>query len=490
MDIALLVASCTARAPAGNTSQQQRLYQALREALLSGTLVTGTRLPASRVLAQELGIARNSVLYAYERLSDEGFTLSDRQGTRVAPLGLGLGQGETGPSPALASRAAREGPSAVPIAKCLAPGIPALAAFPLARWHAFMNRAWRRIVPADLDTLSLQGHGPLREVIAQYLRVARGVRCSPQRVFITDGTRTSLDICIRVLTQPADGVWFENPGYDGARAAFSAANLRLLPVPVDAQGMAPDAALPLAVPRLIYVTPSHQYPLGPVMSIERRMTLLQHARRHGAYLIEDDYDSEFRYRGAPIPALQGLVEDAPVIYVGTFSKTLFPGLRIGFMVVPADLAERTAQALTELGRHGRLAEQMALADFIHSGAYGRHLRRMKRLYDARRVALTDALERRLHGVLRLAGEPGGMHLIVLLQVPLVDTELAARALDEHLELSPLSSHYQTPWEGTAPLNGLVLGYANLPEDQADAAVAALARIIVLCLQQLHGIPRL
>ena len=475
MDFALLVSSYKHRNSGRKVSQQHMLYEALREGVLSGAIQPGMRLHASRVLAEELRIARNSVLHAYERLADEGFLHTGRQGTIVAEWGVKISAGVER-TPALPGPVLDRRGNAT-VSRVFRIGVPALAEFPIARWRASVARVWRTMAPAELGMPGVEGHPSLRHAIAAYLTLVRGVRCGVQQIIVTDGTRTSLDACARMLTKAGDTVWLENPGYHGARAAFSAANLTIVPIPVDADGMAPTSShWETHPPRLIYVTPSHQYPLGSVLSLERRVSMIERAKALGAHIIEDDYDSEFRHRGAPVPSMQGLADPATVFYVGTFSKTLFPGLRIGFMVVPEAFIARTHDVMSAMGRHARVADQIALADFIGSGAYIRHLRRMKRLYAERRAALHEALLLHMGDLVTVSGDAGGMHLTARLDVPLRDTDVAKHALERGIDITPLS-RYCDPGAPAMHLNGLALGYANLPAGEADSAVRALAKII-------------
>ncbi|MHA6819996.1 PLP-dependent aminotransferase family protein [Ralstonia pseudosolanacearum] len=459
--------------------QQHRLYACLRAAILSGKLEEGTRLLASRTLAEELGMARNSVLYAYERLASEGFVVGRRQGTVVARVGLQQAPAATpGDAPVLSRRVARiERPGdGMNDPLPFLPGTPALDAFPLAQWRRCVERAWRSIGPAQLGYMPVEGNAALRQAIAEYLRVSRGVRCEAGQVFITDGTQNSLDLCARTLADADDTAWIENPGYSGARHAFQAANLRLAPIPVDADGLAPRPEdWRDRPPRLIYITPSHQYPLGAVMSLERRLALLAQARAAGAWIIEDDYDSEFRHQGAPLSAVQGLTEDAPVIYLGTFSKVMFPALRLGFIVVPPALAPVLRRTAGALMLRGRVAEQLALADFIDAGHFTRHLRRMRRLYAERRDALQGALEHRLRGLLTVSGGAGGMHLSARLDVPVRDTEVSRVGRAHGLVLRPLSRFCLPGTEG--PYNGLVLGYGAVDAGRMDRLVQQLGQVI-------------
>ncbi|MDE2201145.1 MAG: PLP-dependent aminotransferase family protein [Burkholderiaceae bacterium] len=465
---------------AARPSQQHRLYACLRAAILSGQIEEGTRLAPSRSLAEELDIARNSVLYAYEQLAAEGFVSSRRQGTVVARVGLQQAPVRAAEvAPRLSRRVASlERPSAemndlLPFL----PGTPALDAFPLPQWRRCMERAWRRVGPGHLGYGSVEGNAALRQAVAEYLRISRGVRCDAAQVFITEGTQNSLDLCARTLADAGDIAWIENPGYYGARAAFQAADLRLAPIDVDADGLAPRGEdWRNATPRLIYITPSHQYPLGAVMSLERRLALIQQARAAGAWIIEDDYDSEFRHSGAPLSAVQGLAADAPVVYLGTFSKVLFPALRLGYMVVPPALAPVLRKAAGAVMLRGRVAEQLALAEFIEAGHFTRHLRRMRRLYGERRDALQAAIEQHLAGLVTVSGGAGGMHLSARLDAPARDTEVSRVAREHGMVLRPLS-RFCLPGTLTAQYNGLVLGYGNVAADAMDGLVMRMRDVI-------------
>ncbi|PRF98549.1 PLP-dependent aminotransferase family protein [Burkholderia ambifaria] len=486
MDYAVLLSTFEREAgphAAARMSQQQRLYACLRDAILGGRIAEGARLAASRTLADELGIARNSVLYAYERLASEGFVTGSRQGTVVARMGLRGSRAAAAAAPAgdatvLSRRVARAERATSGLDESLPfmPGAPAVDEFPLAQWRRCIERAWRTAGPAQLCYQSAEGDAVLRDAIAGYLRASRGVRCDAAQVIVTDGTQGALDLCARALADAGDVAWIENPGYQGARNAFLAADLRVEPIGVDAQGLAPhpddwrDRA-----PKLVYITPSHQYPLGAVMSLERRLALVAQARAAGAWIVEDDYDSEFRHHGTPHAAVQGLADDAPVIYLGTFSKVMFPALRLGFMVVPPALAQPLRDAAGALMLQGRAVEQRALADFIDAGHFTRHLRRMRRVYAERRDALHDALARRLGTRLTVSGGAGGMHLSARLDVPVADTELSRVAQAHGLILRPLSSFCMP---GTVHgYNGLVLGYGGVPAERMDALARRIGEMI-------------
>ncbi|WP_317201883.1 PLP-dependent aminotransferase family protein, partial [Janthinobacterium sp.] len=353
---------------------------------------------------------------------------------------------------------------------------PALDAFPLGVWRRLLERAWRAQSAAQLNYAAPAGAAALRGAIAEHLRAARGVVCEAGQVFITDGTQSSLDLCARAFADAGDTVWLENPGYGGALAACRNAALKVVGIHVDGEGIAPTPAQwRRQRPKLIYATPSHQYPCGCVLSLPRRLALIAGARAAGALIIEDDYDSEFRHDGAPLAAMQGLAADAPVLYLGTFSKTMFPALRIGFIVVPAALAAPFAALLERTAARGRVAEQLALAEFLRSGQFALHLRRMRRLYRQRRDALVAALGRHLDGLATLHGASAGMHLALRLEDAGVDdVALSAAALRAGIVAPALSAQATaaaTPWKG------LMLGYAQVPAEHMEALAAQLAALL-------------
>ncbi|AOJ41491.1 DNA-binding protein [Burkholderia lata] len=480
MDLALLVSSLSRQDGTTRHSQQEALYRSLRNMLLDGHLPPGTRLVSTRVLAAELRIARNSAVYAYERLAEEGFVAATRNGTITLWDGCGRSDAgpERGPAPVRLSERVHGLENADPEPERMlpfVPGLPSLDEFPVAQWRRCIERAWRAIKPAQLAYGPVEGLPELRRAVAAYIRVSRGVRCETGQVFITDGTQSSLELCARMLANPGEYGWLENPCYNGARTAFRSTGLDLVPIEVDHEGMAPtDEQWRTRPPRLIYTTPSHQYPLGALMSPRRRAALVEHARACGAWIIEDDYDSEFRHGGQPLPAIQGHDADAPVCYLGTFSKTMFPALRLGFMVVPPTLVERFTRTLRELVHRGHSADQLAMAEFIDTGLFARHLRRMRTLYAARRSSLEAALARHLGTVLSVRESPGGMHLSADLAMPLHDTDVARAAAAHGLLLQPLSSY--RVGDGR-PYNGFVLGYAGLSDTTIETATMQLAAVI-------------
>jgi GntR family transcriptional regulator / MocR family aminotransferase len=480
MDYQFLLAS---RPHAPQVSRQRRLYNNLRAAIAAERLVAQHRLPSSRELAEQLDIARNTVIHAYEQLTLEGYLSTTRRGTFVAAMAAPSKERSKHPWTSIAisrriralPRRSESGDSLLPFT----PGVPALDAFPLQEWHWMLRRACTSLKSSDLGYGDARGNILLRTAISDRLRAARSVRCTPDQVFITNGTQTTLDFLARALTDVGDTVWVESPGYGGARAAFCAAELALQPVRVDGSGINLERMKGLKKPRLIYVTPSHQYPLGSVLALQRRMALINIAWRSGALILEDDYDSDFRFSGEPLPSLQGLVEDAPVLYLGTFSKTMFPGLRLGYLVVPAAAVEPIASIYSTLERHGRQMEQLALAHFMMDGRYTRHLNRMRKLYRERHRALREALSRHLPN-LRVEGAETGLHLVLRLPHDTDDVEFVSRARKHGLNPGALSSYGD---QLMPRLSGLVLGHGNLATTQVGGHVRVLA---MLCKQGLSG----
>ncbi|PCE33168.1 MocR-like pyridoxine biosynthesis transcription factor PdxR [Burkholderia ubonensis] len=464
------------RAP-GAPSLQRQLLRRLRDAILGGAMPAGARLPGTRALADTLGISRNTVTAVYEQLVAEGFLQSDRRGTRVVGLARRTEPRRRTAPPAVAQRLGRIRPSRVGDGgefDGFRPGVPALSQFPVDAWRHAMDRALRRTGRELLGYGDPLGEPMLRESIARHLAVTRGVRCDPEQIVMTEGAQGAIALCVQLLTNPGDTVWVEEPGYRGARTAMQAGDLDVVPMPVDAEGLCADADdWRDRTPRLVYTTPSNQFPTGAVLSISRRLALLDAARRHRAWLIEDDYDSEFRHTGEPIGAMQGLAPDSPVLYVGSFSKTMFPALRIGFLVLPEALLPAVRAVLPELLRGGARHVQLALADFIESGEYGRHLGRMRRLYRDRRLALLAALDSALGVPHRVEGGPCGLHLTLRLPTRYPDRALVDAARAHGIVPYPLSGFSM---RAETAHNGLVLGFGNT---SADAFEPLLRTVSVL-----------
>jgi len=473
------------------TPLHRQLYDALRRAILDGRLAAGARLPSSRGLSFELGLSRNTVLSALDQLVSEGYVEGRTgSGTFVASV---LPDEAAAPQPgqlrplacqsagAISARGrtlAGPLPSARAQRGAFAIGQPELDAFPFDLWARLLARHWRHPASALALGGDPAGYAPLRVAIADHLRRVRAVTCTADQVIVVSGIRQAVDLTVRLLLEPGDQVWMEEPGYPGIRAVLSAADLRLVPVPVDAHGLdvaAGAAAAPHA--RLACVAPSHQYPLGVVMSLARRLDLLAWAREAQAWIIEDDYDSEYRYAGRPLAAMQGLDRDGRVIYVGSFSKVLFPSLRLGYLVVPPALVDAFRAARATLDDHAPMTPQPALADFIAEGHFAAHLRRMRRLYAARQQALLGAASRHLDGLLDLAPDEAGMHLTASLSPSLAarmdDTAAAAKAARAGIATTALSGFYM----GEARRQGLLLGYAAFDDAAIEDAARRLARAL-------------
>lgn len=480
-DRAALLTSPLVQGP-GALSRQRQLIQRLKQAILEGHLPAGGKLPSSRTLSEDLGIARNTVLIAYEQLTAEGFVLADRQGTRVATLSSNLvhtvsSPPSVAPPPAPYAQRLASFASAKPSSdRCLpmTPGTPALSQFPMNAWRRAQDRALQDAPSTILGYGEPAGERVLREAIAQYLRVSRGVRCDASRIVITEGAQGALSLCVSLLTNPGDTAWLEEPGYRGAKAAFHGGDLNVVPFRVDSDGIAiaPQAWAEQA-PRLIQTTPSHQYPTGAVLSVARRLDLIEQARRIGAWIIEDDYDSEFRLQGEPIGAMQGLVADAPVLYVGTFSKTMFPALRLGFLVLPEALAKPAMSAITEILRGGHRLEQFTMAAFIAHGQFSRHLGRMRRLYRERQQALRDALATHFGVEHEVLGGHCGLHLTVRLPSNFPDLAIVEQARLADMNPSALSTFAMHPSEQD---NGLVIGYGNTAAERFAPLIKRLGAI--------------
>jgi GntR family transcriptional regulator/MocR family aminotransferase len=467
---------------------QQQVYGSIRRAILDGVVASGARLPSSRALAADLGVSRTTTWLAIQQLQAEGY-LSARRGSGTfvaealpddlvprsavprAPRRRPLALSRRG----TAVVAVREG--AHRLAGAPRPfrlGTPAVDLFPVDLWLRLASRRLRLVTAAQLDYGDPAGLPALREAIAGHVSAARGTRCGADQVVVVAGAQQGFELVSRFLLDPGDRAWMEEPGYPGARSALRAAGARIVPVRVDAEGLdvaqgvrrAPDA-------RLVYVTPSHQYPLGVPMSLPRRLALLRWARTSHAWVIEDDYDSEFRYGARPIPCLHGLDADGRVIYVGSFSKTLFPALRLGFLIVPPDLRDPLVAARAATDQHPPTIDQAVLADFIGGGHFARHLRRMRITYRERLEAMVTAAERHVGGVLRVRPAQTGLHALADLDgvdAARVSREAAARGV----EAAPLSAYFATP---TRHGGSLVLGFAAVRPDAARRGMERLAQAI-------------
>jgi GntR family transcriptional regulator/MocR family aminotransferase len=465
---------------------QRQLYAILRADILKGRLANGFALPPTRALAKQLGIGRNTVIAVYEQLLAEGF-VDARQGsgTFVTPLmHKETARHPTAPDRLGLSRrgeviASRPQPSPHPGKANLQPGFPESETFPFSTWAKILARNARRRGEDMLGYVDFAGHPHLREAIAEYLGVARGVDCGPEQVIVVTGAQSALDLVSRILMDERDWVWMEEPGYLGARSAFLGGGGRLAPIRVNRDGWGfADSDLP--PPRLIYVTPSCQWPRGAVMRMDERLLLLTLAERHNAWIIEDDYDGEYRFRGRPIPAMRGLASSDRVIYVGTFGKTLFSSLRIGFLIVPPKLGPAFGRAISVTGQFAPLLLQLTLADFIREGYFARHLKRMRRLYARRQRRFVDLCSKQLGRWLSVSENDAGMQVLGRLVAPLDDQEVVAAGLRHGLDLQPISINFHFD----KAEQGLLLGFAQLDERKAMSAIRAL-KATFMELKQAH-----
>ena len=394
---------------------QAQLYQRIRTAIADGRLPSGDRLPSARGLASQLGVARGTVDAAYARLSGEGYLLSrGPAGTIVAPWVRRRADPPAPAGPRGTGAAVAPDPAGTSVRPPLPfrMGLPALDLFPRTLWARLTARAARRLGTAGLAYPDPAGVAALREAITAYLAVSRGLVCLPSQVIVTGGYQAAITLVARLLLRAGDRVWFEDPGYELARQALIAAASCPVPVPVDGEGLrVEDGRARWPDARLAVVTPAHQSPLGVALSLPRRQALLAWAAASGAWILEDDYDSEFHYLGRKLPALKSLDDADRVIYAGSFSKTLFPGLRLGYLVVPATLVGAVTAAV-RVANHGEAElAQSVVADFMAGGHFARHLKRMRGLYASRRTALADALAGAFGPRLHLALRPGGLHLL-------------------------------------------------------------------------------
>jgi GntR family transcriptional regulator/MocR family aminotransferase len=472
----------------------RQIYEAIRGAILTGEFAPRNHVPASRFLARQLGVSRTTVVNTYDQLIAEGY-LESRKGSgtfvaahlpeeflitrdggeqsagepsRKRELGLSVYARNVSER----SGAALRGGSSTP-AVAFQHGLAGVDEFPFDVWTKLANKVYRTLSRNDFGYGDPAGFYPLRVSVADYLKSARALNCSPEQVIITTGAQHAFDLIGRILLNRDSGVLIEDPCYPGAREAFRSFGSRLVPVPVDERGFN-LSAVPEAhrKARLAYVTPSHQFPLGVTMSLSRRLELLEWAENTGSWIVEDDYDSDFRYGGRPLASLQGLDRNRRVLYIGTFSKTIFPALRLGCLVVPPDFVKVVTAVRALSSSHAALIDQATLAEFISGGDFMRHLRRMRRLYEKRQDTLIAEAKKHLSGLLEIERSVSGMHLVGWLPDGVEDTTAAEGAAADGVNTNAVSSYSLTKWRRRG---GLVLGYTGISETQIGEGVVRLAR---------------
>ena len=458
----------------------RQIYDEWRQAVLSGRLRPGERVPSTREFAVALTVSRATVTAAYDQLSAEGYLLSVQgSGTFVCaelpddllrPGGTPRPRRDEQPAVRVSAYGSRlradfwrsdDEPGVIDLSR----GGPDLGHFPVGLWRRVVARHLRFATSAGFDYgRQVAGYEPLRREVASYLARSRAVRCSPEQVIVVNGSQQALDLTARVLLDVGDEVAIENPGYTGARHLFAAHGARLAPVRVTASGIAVEDLKPST--RLVYLTPSHQFPTGVSLPLARRLDLVEWARPHGAVIVEDDYDSEYRYAGAPLPSLQSLADGVPVVYVGTFSNVMFPGLRVGYVVVPPDLVAPFTRAKWLSDRQTPVLEQAALADFLLEGHLERHIRRMRRLYKRRYDVLIEALASGFGGRAAVRGDAAGMHVLVAFD----RDGMVARAARHGVRLMSSAPYYLSG----APRNEVVMGFSAVGERTIRKGVKRLA----------------
>jgi GntR family transcriptional regulator/MocR family aminotransferase len=476
--------------PGASTPLRRQLYEWFRRAIADGRLKSGQRVPSSRGLAAELQVSRLTVVCAYEQLEAEGYLQSFRgAGTCIAasipelrrPGGARTGRSERRArgtrgtakrAKQLLSMPEEPQPS---IAGPFRVSLPALDHFPRRAWSRLISRHARSASIRDMTYGDPMGEPKFRAAIAEYLGAVRAVRCDASQIMVTSGSQQAVQITLRALLDSGDAVWAEEPGYSGLHRALVASGCEPVPVPVDDEGLNVEEGIrrrPSA--RAAYVTPSHQYPLGITLSAARRIQLLNWAQGADAWIIEDDYDSEYRFGAEPITSLQGLDTDDRVIYIGTFSKVLFPALRMGYLVLPKDLIPGFRAVRDAIDIFPPVLYQRALTDFICDGGFARHIRKMRTLYAVRRERMIEAIERHFRGVVEISSAAAGLHLVIRLPRSVDDKAAAARASAAGIACTALSACCLD----SPQLGGLILGYGGVAAGGVQEAVRKLARVVL------------
>jgi GntR family transcriptional regulator/MocR family aminotransferase len=458
----------------------RQLYNQLRNGILQGRLKAECRIPSSRDLMEQLAVSRTTIVTALDLLIAEGYlhTLRGR-GTFVSSeipdeqiLPAGMSPEEIVQCSKKSNHLSDYGKTVqdsdrtnwftgTPIPFC--PGEPALDEFPISIWSKIVRRVWKSLTAIDLSYGEPAGYFPLRSQIAEYLSVHRGVNCDTEQVMIVNGTQQAVDIVARIALNPGDQVLFENPGYISARSAFQKHGAEIVPLWVDDDGaMVEDAVRNFRTARLAYITPSHQFPMGVTLPIERRLELINWAQENDSLILEDDYDSEYRYSQKPLPCLQGLDRAARTIYVGSFSKVVFPALGLGYAIVPKQMVTAFQNALRLSSRPGSQVDQIVLSEFIREGHFVRHLRRMRKTHAFRRDVFVAEIQKHLADQLTVVGSSAGLHCTTILKTKTPDVDVAQRLEERGIIARPLSGYYAPGTWSRHKQNGLVLGFACVP----------------------------
>ncbi|WP_426446039.1 PLP-dependent aminotransferase family protein [Paenibacillus sp. S-38] len=448
--------------PAARLPMFRQIFEALRGSILGGTLPSGAKLPSTRELAVELGVSRNVVLEAYELLMSEGY-ITGRPGAGTFVAEGTLLAGFTPPPPAARENYAAGGDAPGDLIS-FRTGQPALEFFPVKQWASIQQSVCMEAGPADLGYGDPSGEAELRQVLAEHLWRTRGVVCTPGRILVTNGALQALQIIVKLLLSAGDEAVVEEPSNEDLKSVLTSTGASLLRIPVDGDGLLTRELPRVGLrPKCMYVTPSHQFPMGGILPIQRRIELVEYVRGRDSWIVEDDYDSEFRYDGPPVHSLQSLCPEQ-VIYVGTFSKTLFPSLRIGYMVLPESLVEQGVRIKRLSDYQTPSLGQLALARFMSRGHFSTHVHRMRKLYRKRRAHLLGALQEQLGGGFRVCGRPAGLHLVL-------EFETAVTPAFERL------LHDEGVAAVVLPGSRLLIGYGHLGEEQMDEGVRRLCRAL-------------
>lgn len=477
--------------PAADKPLSAQLASGIRDLVLNGGLRAGDRLPATRTVADDLGVSRTTVIEAFARLTEEGLVVSRTGAGTYVSQALAEHRPQTAVTPAPPRTPAISAAAEPRLSRVIAQrseafderlphaprafttAMPAFDAFPMALWSRHVAKHWRARRDVVMGYGDARGYGPLRRAIAAHLRANRAIACDESQVFIVNGAQHGFQLVGNLLLDPGDAVWFENPGAIGARNCFTAAGARLVPVPVDAEGLDVEEGVRRAPDfRLAFVTPSHQQPVGSTMSLARRLALLSAADAADAWIVEDDYDGEFCHRGRPPPTLKSIDVAGRVIYVGTFSKTLFPALRLGYLVVPPGLVPVFERLMSAFAPGVPSNPQAVLADFMDEGHFAAHIRRMRKLYSERHDALVDAARARLSGALEVVPTETGLHTVARLADGYDEADVTARAWARAVTVVPLSRFCLEPVAD----RGLVLGFSGVRVEEIAKGVGVLAEV--------------